>query len=112
MKLFKISKKSFLVLPIALVSLELYLGIIIGYFCGKFFAGKYDGYQRIKSVFLNLGQYRLHLHHWLISLVLLVFGSVYNLFPIFPQFCFAFLGGLIIQDLYLDGNWRRVIFRR
>lgn len=108
----KINKKSFLALPIAVVSIEIYLGIIIGYFAGKFFAGKYDGYQRVKSVFINIGKYRLHIHHWIASIVIGIIAAAYNLFPFFPQFFFGVLGGLIIQDLYLDEDWRHVIIKK
>ncbi len=107
-----ISKKSFLALPIALISLEIYLGIIIGYFCGKFFAGKYDGYQRIKSIFINIGNYQVHIHHWIASLIIMILASFYNLFPFLPQLFFGICGGLIIQDLYLDEDWRKILIKK
>ena len=109
---FKVNKKSFLALPIAIVSLEIYLGVIIGYFAGKFLAGKYDGYQRIKSIFINIGNYRFHIHHWMASIIVGVIAAAYNLFPLFTPFCFGVLGGLIIQDLYLDEDWRHIIIRK
>jgi len=108
----KISKKSFLAIPIAIVSLEIYLGVIIGYFCGKFFAGKYDGYQRVKSIFINLGNYQLHIHHWIASIIIGTIAAVFNLFPFFSPFFFGVLGGLVIQDLYLDEDWRHVIIKK
>lgn len=108
----RISKKSFLAIPVALISVEIYLGVIIGYFCGKFFAGKYDGYQRIKSIFINIGKYRIHLHHWIIFSVLGICAAAYNLFPFFPQFFFGAMGGLVLQDIYLDENWRKILIRR
>lgn len=108
----KVNKKFILSIPVALISLEIYLGIIFGYFLGKFFGGKYDGYQRIKSILINIGQYRLHIHHWILSLIVGIVAATYNLFPFFPQFCFGFLGGLIIQEIYLDENWRKILLRK
>jgi len=108
----RINKKSFLAIPIALISLEIYFGIIIGYFCGKFFAGKYDGYQRIKSIFINIGKYRVHIHHWIASLAIGIAATFFNLFPFFSPFCFGVLGGLIIQDLYLDEDWKKILIKK
>jgi hypothetical protein len=108
----KKNKKFLFSLPLAFISLEIYFGIIFGYFLGKFFAGKYDGYQRIKSIFINIGNYKIHLHHWILSLMIGIFGGLYNLFPIFPQFWFGFLGGLIIQEIYLDENWRKILIKK
>lgn len=108
----KINKKFLLSIPLALISLEIYLGIVLGYFFGKFFAGKYDGRQRIRSIIFNLGNYRLHLHHWLISLVILISALFYNLFPFFSQLFFGILGGLIIQDLHLDSDWHKILIKK
>jgi hypothetical protein len=109
---FAINKKFLIALPLAWASLEIFLGVILGYFFGKLCAGQYDGYQRVKSVFLNIGNYRLHIHHWIIFLIVLVFGVFYNLFPFLPQFFSGVCGGLIIQDLYLDSDWWRILIRR
>ena len=108
----RISKKFLLGIPLALISLEIYLGIIFGYFFGKFFAGKYDGRQRIKSLIFNIGNYRLHLHHWLICSGVLILAFFHNFFLFFPQFFFGILGGLIIQDLHLDSDWYRILIRK
>jgi len=108
----KINKKFLLGIPIAVISLEIYLGIILGYFFGKFFAGKQDGRQRIKSIIFNIGNYKLHLHHWLISLAILISAFFHNFFPFFSQLFFGILGGLILQDLYLDSNWYRVLIKK
>ncbi len=106
----KIKKSRFLWgVPLALISFEIYLGVILGYLCGMFFAGKYDGHQRVKSIIFNIGKYRLHLHHWLVCLVILVPALLYNFFPFLPQFFSGILGGLIIQDLHLDDDWHRVL---
>jgi hypothetical protein len=108
----KENKKFFLSLPVAFISLEIYFGIILGYFFGKFVGGKYDGYQRIKSIFIDIGNYKLHLHHWIISLFIGIVAGFYNLFPFFPQFCVGILSGLIIQEICLDENWRKVLIRK
>jgi len=108
----KINKKFLLGIPLAIISLEIYLGIVLGYFFGKFLAGKYDGRQRIKSIIFNIGNYRLHLHHWLVSSIILISALFNNFFPFFPQLFFGILGGLILQDLYLDPNWYRVLIKK
>jgi len=106
MKFPEFKKPKFLLsLPLALLSLEIYLGTLLGYFSFKFLTGK------VPSFAFNIGNYRLHLHHWLYSLAILIPGLYYNFLP-FPQLSFGFLAGAVFQGIYCYRDWYRVIIKR
>ena len=111
--MFKINKKFLLSIPIALISLEIYFGIILGYFFGRFIAGKKPGQRGlIKSIVIKFGSYRLHLHHWLLSLGILISNLAISFFIPFPQFSLSFLGGLMIQGIICYPDWNRILIRQ
>ncbi|MBZ1348311.1 MAG: hypothetical protein KYQ20_00865 [Candidatus Nealsonbacteria bacterium] len=109
----KIKKSKVLLgLPLALVSLEIYFGTLFGYFITKFLSGKQTGCPgKIKSIAFNVGDYRLHLHHWLLGLMVLIFALWHQFLP-FPHFSFGFLGGLIFQGIFSYSDWRRVLIKK
>ena len=110
----KISKKkTLLALPIALISLELYFGVLIGYFLGRVLAGKETGESgKIKSIVFNIGRWRLHLHHWFFGLGIATSVFFLNLpFP-FPQFSVGFLGGFVFQGIYCYSDWYKLLMRK
>jgi len=108
-----VKPKFFLGVPLALFSLEVYLGALLGYFSFKFFSGKDAGYPgKIKSLAFNLGNYRIHLHHWFYGLGILVFVLLLGLSFPFPQFSFGFLGGLVFQGISSYPDWHRILFKR
>lgn len=103
MKILK--SKIFLSFPLALLSLEIYLGSLLGFFSFKLFTGK------IPSLAFNVGSYRLHFHHWLYGSAILIPALYYNFLP-FPQFSLGFLGGVIFQGIYCYRDWYRVIVKQ
>jgi len=108
----KINKKTLLGIPLAIISLEIYLGIISGYLFGKFFAGKKPGQQgTLKSISLSIGNYKLHLHHWLLSLAILIFNLLLKFFLPFPKFSLSFFGGLMIQGIFSYPDWHKILIK-
>lgn len=104
--------KVILGLPFALVSLEIYFGTVFGYFITKFLSGKQTGCPGIvRSVAFNIGDYRLHLHHWLLGLMVLIFAVWHQFLP-FSHFSYGFLGGLIFQGIFCYSDWCQVLVRR
>ena len=81
------------------------ISVVIGFLFWKFFAGKREGDRLERSIRPKIGPYRLHLHHWIICLVLLfVLLSLDINHPIF----LGLLVGSVIQGLlYKD---RFVVF--
>lgn len=103
------SKIIFLGIPFALISLEIYFGILFGYLMSRVFAGKQTGQQGLlKSLTFQVGKYRLHLHHWLIGVGVFISGIWYLTLP-FPQFSFGFLGGCIYHGIFSYSDWHKII---
>ncbi len=102
-KIFLGKPKILLGTPIALFSLEVYLGMVLGYFAADLFS------SRIKSVIFNIGRYRLHLHHWLLCLVILSFVVFYEFSPLPIYFSSGILGGLIFQGVFCYSDWHRIL---
>jgi len=100
-----VKPKFFLGIPLALLSLEIYLGVILGYFLTKFFTGK------IPSLAFNIGNWRLHFHHWLYGLGILISAIWYQFLP-FPQFSFGFLGGLVFQGISCYPDWYKILTKQ
>lgn len=100
-----------LTIALTLISLQLGLGIIFGYFTARFLAGKQTGQQgRIKSLAFQIGDYKLHLHHWLLSLGVLAFAFLFNLFHF--NFFYGFVGGWIIQGVFSYKDWKKILSKR
>ncbi len=112
MKKIKINRKILLGIPLAIISFEIYLGIVLGYFLGKFLSGKKTGQSGIiKSIVLNIGNYKLHIHHWLLSLGILILNLLTSLFFPFPKFSLSLLGGLMIQGIVCYPDWHKIFIR-
>jgi hypothetical protein len=92
-----------------------YLGVAISYFCAYFFAGRATYQQGIlPSLVFDFSYWQVHLHHWLISFLLLVF-LILPLFikqkintPLF-LFVFGFSLGLTAQGILSYGDWFEVL---
>ena len=108
----KTNKKFLLSIPVAFISLEIYFGIILGYFFGKFISGKKTGQKGfIKPIIINFGNYKLHLHHWLLSLGILISNFLISFSLPFPQFSLSFLGGLMIQGILCYSDWHKILIK-
>jgi len=98
---------------LGLISLQLYLGIIFGYFIGKIFAGKHSGVPGIvKSIKFRIGSYRLHLHNWLVGLVILIVTILKDLFFINPFLFYGFLGGYVVQGIICYDDWTKILIKQ
>lgn len=108
----RISKrKIFLGLPVALLSVEIYLGMLAGYLAGKFLAGKKVGQPPaiLKSLVFGVGSYKLHIHHWMYGSGILISSLSLNFLPPWPQFSLGILGGVILQGIITYSDWYQII---
>ncbi|HUW72217.1 MAG TPA: hypothetical protein VMV66_03485 [Candidatus Humimicrobiaceae bacterium] len=114
MKILK--SKILLSLPLVLLSWEIYIGVLFGFFLSKYLSAKEAGQKNRwwKSLVFTIGSYNLHLHHWLYSLTvliaILISGLYHNFIPL-PQLSFGFLGGAIFHGIYSYRDWYRVVVR-
>lgn len=90
----------------------------MGYLTGNIFAGSSTGQQGImNSLVLNLGNWQLHLHHWLIAALILVFALFflrkrYNFNPVIFYFSVGILSGLILQGIFVYDDWHKILFKK
>ena len=83
MKMPKINIPKFILgIPIALISLRIYLAVVFGYFFARFLSGRLD------SVVFSFGSYTLHFHHWMMGAAGLIFFLWYSLSPAIENFVF------------------------
>jgi hypothetical protein len=103
--------KFFYGIPLAIFSLEIYSGVILGYFLAKFFAGKETGLEgKIKSLVFGVGKWKIHLHHWICGLIALIFLFYMN-FSL-PEISFGVLGGLIFQGVFSYSDWYKIVIKQ
>lgn len=106
-------KKIFVGLPLALISIELYLGVILGYFIMKYLSGKKAGQRGKFAVnIFNFGDWRIHLHHWFYCSTFLVAAAIFNFSLPFPQLSYGLLGGFIAQGIFSYPDWYKVVVRK
>ncbi|MFH1714267.1 MAG: hypothetical protein ABH831_01560 [Candidatus Nealsonbacteria bacterium] len=101
---FKDSKLLYSV-PFALISFELYFGMLFGYFMAHFWS------PRIKVNIFKLGRYRLHLHHWILGSIALVSMAILNFSPLPMNFSLGFSGGLVFQGILCYDDWHKILIK-
>ena len=87
---------------------------ICGFLIAKYSGGNKEGIQgRVRSIIIPLGKFKLHLHHWIIFILLMFAGLAKSIFfYIPPEMFYGLLGGLAWQGVYSYGDWHKVIYRR
>lgn len=84
-------------------------GIIIGYLSTIFFDKKFLKTGRINSLVLNLGKWKIHLHHWLLASFAILITYFFSSLSIF---WIGIFGGLALHDIYTDKKWYKVIYKK
>jgi len=83
----------------------MYIGIILGYVFGVFIGGKSEGERGRIHFEWFLQKTRLHIHHWIVFLLLLIlYMYIYGSMDIISGF---FIGGIIHGLTYND--WYKII---
>ena len=108
--------KAKMVLPAIVLGASFYYsfsftgGIVIGYVISKLFCHFFWDNGKIGSILLDYGKWSLHVHHWIMGLVLL--AIVWTLDQYYLPTLFAgFICGIIIQDIYDYNDWHKVIVK-
>ena len=95
-----------------LISFELGFALFAGYFAAHFFAGQKTSERgRIPSLVFDMGDWRVHLHHWLVFLSIFVVAAIASFFVVSPFLFYGFLGGVIVQGLSHYDDWPRIVSR-
>ncbi len=87
-------------------------GVIIGYFGTNLFCKKYIHTGKINSVTFNFGQWKIHLHHWIMGISTILAIYLTGFFSFVPILCIGTLSGLALHDLHTDKKWYKVIYKK
>ncbi len=94
------------------VSILFSAGLIAGYLATKVFHDKLIVSGKIKSVFLPLGKWRIHLHHWIMGLLVIIILIIGGWLSVIPKFCLGMVCGLSLHDLYFDKEWYKIFLKK
>ena len=94
-----------------------YLSIIawfVGFLLTKYLGSKTVGKPgKVRSYFVPLGKYRIHLHHWLLSSCAIIIFTVFKGTYILPSDLFyGFFGAVVFHGIYYYGDWYKVLILR
>ena len=86
---------------------------VSGYLLAKYGGGRTEGIEgRIRSIVIPIGKFRLHLHHWLLGVLVMCIGLIKSIFVyIPPEVFYGMLGGFVWQGVYCYSDWYRVIYK-
>jgi hypothetical protein len=109
-------KKSIL---IALIAVPIFLGIFsyqtwfATFLATKYLAGRTDGEQGIaRSLIIPWRDYRIHLHHWLVTLIVGGILLVRGFYIVTPEAFYGVVSAVVFQGIYCYKDWYRIITRR
>lgn len=110
-------RKITLVVLFATCMLLGYLSFIawsVGFLLSKYLGGKEVGSQgKVKSYFIPLGNYRIHLHHWLLSSGIIIAFTVFKGAYLLPSsLVYGFFGAIIFHGIYSYNDWYKVLIPR
>lgn len=88
------------------------LGGIIGYAMTSLFCRRYMSTGKVKSVILHLGNWEMHVHHWIYGVIIVLAIVWFESLSILPNLYLGLIGGLIFHDLYTDEKWYKVIYAK
>lgn len=81
------------------------IGFIIGYFIAHFVSGKNEGDQgKFKSIILFVGKNKIHIHHWIIAFVIIVFCMILP-FQV-NSLIYGLLLGIMLQGLKYSDRFK------
>ena len=97
-------------IPSFYYSFSFTMGIVIGYLLCRIFCSLFLNNGKIESIFIDYGKWKLHVHHWIIGVVILAIAWVVDYFYL-PTFFAGAICGVIIQDIYDYNDWHQVIIK-
>ncbi len=99
-------------------------GIMLGYlsfiaWSAGFLLAKYLGSKtigepsKIRSYFIPLGKYKIHLHHWLLSSCVIIGFVVFKGAYVLPSnLVYGFFGAIVFHGIYFYSDWYKVLIPR
>ena len=85
-------------------------GIVIGYVLCRIFCKIFVNNGKIDSIFLDYGKWKIHLHHWIMGIIVLAIVWVIDYFYL-PTFFAGAICGIIMQDIYDYNDWYKIVLK-
>ena len=110
------SKAKILLLPAAVLATSLHysfrftVGVIVGYVLCKIYCNLFLENGIVDHVVLDYGKWKIHLHHWIMGLIILALVWTIDFFYL-PALFAGVICGIILQGIYDYSNWHKVIIR-
>ena len=86
----------------------------VGFLLVKYLGSKTVGEpSKVRSYFIPLGKYKIHLHHWLLSSCVIIVFVVFKGAYVLPSNLFyGFFGAIVFHGIYCYSDWYRVLILR
>lgn len=104
---------------ISLIAVPIFLGIFsyktwfVAFLATKYLSGRADGRQGIiRSIIIPWRNYRLHLHHWFLALIVGGVFAVNGFYILTPEVFYGALSAVVFQGIYCYKDWYRIIKRK
>jgi hypothetical protein len=91
--------------------LWLTIGLILGYFGCKTFYKLFVENGKIDLIFLDFGKWQVHVHHWIMGVMVLAVVWVVDYFYL-PMFFVGAILGIIAHDIYDFNDWHKIIVKK
>jgi hypothetical protein len=90
------------------------LGLMLGYLATKFYCHKMGiDEESGDKIFFDVGKkWTIHLHHWIMGVIVIAFVSLAGLSQEIPIFLWGALFGMMAQDIYDYNDWHEVIIKK
>ncbi len=86
----------------------------VGFLLVKYLGSKTIGEpSKIRSYFIPLGKYKIHLHHWVLSsCVIIVFVVFKGAYVLPSNLVYGFFGAIVFHGIYSYSDWYKVLIPR
>ncbi len=90
-----------------------FIGWFTGFLIAKYLGGKTTGERgRLRSFFIPLGKRKIHLHHWLLSSLVMGVVLVRGVYFPFSDLFYGFFGGIVFHGIYYYRDWYKILVLR
>lgn len=86
---------------------------LAAFLIAKYLGGKIAGERgRVRSLFIPLGKYKIHLHHWLLSSLVIGITTVKGIYFLSPDLFYGFFSGVVFHGIYYYHDWYKILIPR
>ncbi len=91
-----------------------FIAWFVGFLLARYLGSKAVGEpSKVRSYFIPLGKYKIHLHHWLLSsCVIRVFAVFKGAYVLPSDLFYGFFGAIVFHGIYCYSDWHRILVLR